>query len=272
MADELDEASLLAAVARAGVTVSSHQLKRWRRAGLMPRPRIEHTPGVRGSRASYPVWAVAQLVAVGRTHRSVHRLEALSVALWWDGHWVEPIALRNALIAPLERLSAKARAARAGRDDSYEAADAILAAMSEDTTQSPMVALLRKRLGSRADLMDWLWTLIALGLGAPAPWQQEDRSAPDPARGALELLAAGAGVERAITDDPAGHGLWIPSDFDLREFIERLRDAGAFEVQDMARPIRNASDVELSRARDAALMFSGPSTSDDWPRHRGTRW
>jgi hypothetical protein len=51
MVDELDEASLLAAAARAGVTVSSHQLKRWRRAGLMPRPRIEHAPGLRGSRA-----------------------------------------------------------------------------------------------------------------------------------------------------------------------------------------------------------------------------
>jgi hypothetical protein len=197
MVDELDEASLLEAAVRAGVTVSSHQLKRWRRVGLMPRPRIEHTPGVRRSRAVYPAWAVEQLVAVARTHRSIHRVEALSVALWWDGHWLEPTALRNALIAPLERLSAKARVARAGHDDQYEATDAILAAMSEDTAPSPMVALLGKRLGSRADLMNWLWTLVALGLGAPAPWEQEDRSAPDPARSALERLAVGAGVERA---------------------------------------------------------------------------
>jgi hypothetical protein len=178
MRDELDEPSLLAAAARAGFTVSSHQLKRWRRAGLIPRPRIEHPRGVRGSRAVYPGWAVEQLVAVARTHRTVHRLRALTVALWWNGHWVEPIASRNALIEPLERLSEKARAARAGHADPYEAADAILAAMSNDTAPSPIAALLRKRLGSRADLMNWLWTLVALGLGAPAPWEQTDRSAP----------------------------------------------------------------------------------------------
>jgi hypothetical protein len=258
MVNELDEANLLAATARAGAVVSSHQLKRWRRAGLMPRPRIEHPPGLRGSRAFYPGWAVAQLGAVARTHRSVHRLEALSIALWWDGHWIEPIALRNALIAPLERLSEKARAVRAGRDEPYDAADAILALMTADTPHSALVALLRKRLGSRADLMNWLWTLIALGLGAPAPWEQEDRSAPDPARGALELLAAGAGIQRAITDDPVGRGPWIPSDFDLPGFIERLRDAGGFEVEDLGRPIREATDAELARARDDALMFSGP--------------
>ncbi len=258
MLDKFDEASLLAAAARAGFTVSSHQLKRWRRAGLIPRPRIAHPRGVRGSRALYPGWAVEQVVAVAQTHRYVHRLGALTIVLWWEGRWVEPIALRNALIAPLERLSAKARAARTGRDDPYEAADAILAAMSEDAALSPIAALLRRRLGSRADLMNWLWTLVVLGLGAPAPWEQDDRSAPDPARGALELLAAGAGVERALTDDPAGQGSWIPADFDVPQFIGRLRDAGAFDILDMARPIREASDAELARARADALMFSEP--------------
>jgi hypothetical protein len=76
------------------------------------------------------------------------------------------------------------------------------------------------------------------------------KTAPHPIlpAGALELLAAGAGIERAITDDPVGRGPWIPSDFGLRGFIERLRDAGALEVQYMARPIRRATDGERSRA------------------------
>jgi hypothetical protein len=85
---------------------------RW--VGLMPGPRIEHAAGVRGSRALYPAWAAEQLVAVTRLHRSTHRLGDLSVALWWEGHWVEPLALRKALAAPLERMSREAEKARAG--------------------------------------------------------------------------------------------------------------------------------------------------------------
>lgn len=55
MAKEIDESALLAAVARAGETPpTSDQLKGWRRAGVIPRPRVEHASGVRGSRAWYP--------------------------------------------------------------------------------------------------------------------------------------------------------------------------------------------------------------------------
>jgi hypothetical protein len=52
--DEIDEPSLLAAAAHAGEEVTSDQLKRWRRAGLMPRPSTAHVRGLRGSRAWYP--------------------------------------------------------------------------------------------------------------------------------------------------------------------------------------------------------------------------
>lgn len=259
MDEQIEEPALLGAVARAGETAPTHdQLKRWRRAGLIPRPNVEHSPGVRGSQTWYPEWAAEQLLAVVRAHRSTRRLQDLCLAVWWEGHWVRPSALREALIAPLERLSREARLLRGEESDPYEAADAIVATVRDDAMPSPTSTLFRKRLNGPADFMDLLWTFVVLGLGGQAPWEQEDRSAPDPAPGALKLISAATGADRAMSDDPVGEGPWVPTDFDLPAFIEELRDAKGFEIEDMARPIQEASDNELEQARQDALLFSGP--------------
>ena len=255
---EVDESELLAGAARAGEEVSAYRLKRWRRVGLLPRPRVVHRDGVRGSRALYPAWAVEQLVAVARLHRTVRGLSELVIAVWWEGHWVGTEALRAALIEPLQQLSEEARAARGGGRDPYEAADRLLVAMKDDGAPSKAVALIRSRLSGRADFLDLLWTFLVIGLGGQTPWEQEDRSLPDPAPGALVLLATASGVDRAMRDDPAGNGPWLPADFDLPAFVAELRDAGGFDLDDTARPIREASEQRLAQAREDALLLAGP--------------
>jgi hypothetical protein len=251
---EVEERELLA---RAGKSVSEHQLKRWRGAGLIPRPRVVHMRGVRGSRAFYPAWAVEQLIAVARLHRAVHGLDELVIALWWEGHWVQTEALRRALIEPLELLSDDVRVARGGEQDPYEAADLLISSMKDDGPPSKTMALIRSRLSGRADFLDLLWTFLVIGLGGQAPWEQEDRSRPDPAPGALALLAKATGVERAMSDDPAGNGPWLPADFDLRAFVAELRDVGGFDLEDTARPIREASEQQLAQAREDAVLLAG---------------
>ena len=254
--DEIDEPTLLAAAARAGEAVTGDQLKRWRRAGLMPRPRTAHVRGLRGSRAWYPDWAIEQLIAVARLHRSMRRLNDLTVVVWFDGHWIERTALRKALAAVLERVSSKVQRARAGHDDPYSAADAILERPTGGP-RSPIVDLMSRRLGKHADLQSLMWTLLVLGLGGGAPWDDADQSVRDSARSALDLIAVSGGVPRAMTDDLAGHGPWLPADFEVRGLMDDLRAVGAFDIGQFARAIHVASDEELDRARDDALMFGG---------------
>lgn len=224
----------------------------------MPRPRLEHRAGIRGARSFYPAWAADQLAAIVRLHRRTHRLEELTTALWWEGRWVDSVALRQALVAPFERLSGEIAEARADEEDPYEAADAILRVLPADSKPSEFGAQLRRRLSSSADFMNLMWTFLVLGLGGQAPWEQEDRSRLDPAPTALQLLAKATGVDAAISKDRAERPSWLPEDFDLREPIGDLRDAGAFALEDMARPIREASGQALAQARADALLFVGP--------------
>ena len=246
-------AELLAAAHREGVEVSADQLKRWRRAGLVPRPTVEHVAGVRGSRALYPEWAIEQLVIVERLHRSTRRLNALRVAVWWEGHWVEPDALRSALIAPLDRLSAQAHKLTTGTKDPPTAADAIVDAMKIEQASSQVTSMLRKRVGGNSGLINLMWTFVSLGYGAPGPWTEEDRTE-DPAPTFLELLERATGTDR-MRANPVVTASWIPPDFDLATFTQDLQSSGAFDITDMSRPIRQATDEALEQARADATMF-----------------
>jgi hypothetical protein len=250
---DLSQAELLAAADRQGAKVSDDQLKRWRKAGLVPRPTVEHVAGIRGSRARYPEWAIEQLVIVERLHRSIHRLDALRVAVWWEGHWVEPDALRASLIAPLDRLSTKARELTDDAEDPFAAADTIVSAMTIERASSGITSLLRKRLGSNADLINLIWTFLSLGFGAPGPWADDDRT-DDSAPGFIELLERATGTDR-MRLRRTDAGSWIPSDFDMAKFTVELQHVGAFDIQDMSRPIREASNVALEQARVDAEMF-----------------
>ncbi|HXP36324.1 MAG TPA: hypothetical protein VN817_01030 [Solirubrobacteraceae bacterium] len=250
---------MLATVERAGeARPTGEQLKRWRRAGLLPRPRLEHHIGLRGSASWYPAWAAEQLLAVVRFHRSTHRLGELCTLLWWEGHWVDPLMLRRALIAPLERFSSEAAKARGGEENPYDAAEAILRTMPDDGKPSELVKLLRGRLSARGDFNNLMWTLLVIALGGDPPWEQEDQSRADPAPTALELLLKSAGIDRAMRAAPSERPSWLPTEFDPCRFIAELRDAGGFAIEDAAAPVREASDDALAQARADALLFSQP--------------
>jgi hypothetical protein len=249
----MSQRELLAAARRQGAKVSSDQLKRWREAGLVPRPTVVHVAGIRGSRALYPEWAIEQLVIVERLHRSIHRLDALRVAVWWEGHWVEPNALRASLIVPLDRLSAQARELTGDAEDPFAAADVIVSAMAIERASSGITSLLRKRLGGNADLINLIWTFLSLGFGAPGPWAEDDRTE-DPAPSFFDLLERATGTDR-MRVRTTNVGGWIPPDFDMAKFTEELRAVGAFDAQDMSRPIREASNDAIEQARVDAEMF-----------------
>jgi len=107
--------------------------------------------------------------------------------------------------------------------------------------------------GGNSGLINLIWTLLSLGYGAPGPWTEEDRTE-DPAPTFIELLERATGID-SMRANPAGAASWIPPDFDLAKFTQDLQSSGAFEIADMSRPIRKATDAALEQARADAAMF-----------------
>ncbi len=188
----------------------------------------------------------------------MHRLNDLVVAAWWAGHWVQRGALRRALTERLNRISAQARAVRAQHPDPFAAADVIVRATSL-RDPSPALALMRRRLpGGRGDLRELLWLFCVLGLGGEHEWEPDEEDADNDAPALETLLEQAAGLDRAKREGLAGNEPWLPTGVRARDAVLELRDAGAFELEDFARPVRDATDAQLDQAREDARLFSEP--------------
>jgi hypothetical protein len=253
MTGELNENSLLAHAAKAGCSVSADQLKRWRLAGLVQRPRQGHPSGIRGSQSWYPPEALEQLITVARLHQEMRLLSHLLVALWWDGRYVDMDALRAELVRWLDRLSAEAQALRDAHPDPHEAADELVRS-APLRNLSPLLSLMVRRLPhGRRDLREVLWLFGMVGFGLnyePEPDNEHD-GAP-----LLEtLLAKAIGIDRAQRDRLFDGEPWLPPDVTALETVRELAGAGAFDLTDFARPVREACDADLQQARDDAHAF-----------------
>jgi len=238
MDEKIDEHTLLRRAAEAGALVTADQLKRWRRAGLIQRPRQEHARGRRGSRSWYPPETVAQLVAVAGLHATMHRLNDLVVAVWWAGHWVQRGA--RPAFRPVRG---------GGRDRArHEPARSLAGARADATALAGWARRLR----------ELLWLFCVLGLGGEHEWEPDEEDADGDAPALETLLEQAAGLDRAKREGLAGNEPWLPDGVRARDAVLELRDAGAFELEDFARPVRDATDAQLDQAREDARLFSEP--------------
>lgn len=94
---------VLAVAAEAGFAISSDQLARWHRGGLLPRPRQVSRGRGRGTVTIYPRGTAEQVVAlceITANHRSLARA---GFQLWWSGYPVDP----EQVWLPLLKVAAK---------------------------------------------------------------------------------------------------------------------------------------------------------------------
>lgn len=93
-------AELIEAARSAGVAVSADQLKRLRRAGLIPRPRQTHTAGTVGSSVRYPTGTADALIRVLhiRAGRRSKPLSAVRFIAWEEGLPVTFSMLRSDVV------------------------------------------------------------------------------------------------------------------------------------------------------------------------------
>ena len=247
---------ILNAARAQGAEVTRRQLKRWRQDGLLPRPDWQHEDGLSGSRSLYPAWTVDQVVEIWRRRQKRRRTAELLIGLWWDGSWVDRSALREALCAPLERLSHHAQEITRCHQDPYEAADALIEVAEREAANAGGLGLVGRRLRNRADTRTVMHTFFLVGLGVEPEWETQDVGLPVPEPSVAELVSRGTGIERAQRDRLGTDPPWLSEAPDVQRELYEMRAAGLFDLLDLGGLIRHASDVELDDARDAARAFS----------------
>ncbi|MBS1862150.1 MAG: hypothetical protein JSS68_10610 [Actinobacteria bacterium] len=92
--DRPDNAALIAVAAEAGYTVSTRTLEPWRYRGLLPRP--ERRPGTRALWL-YPAGTERRLLRLLHWRERTRSHDQILVALWVEGHPIEPELVRMAL-------------------------------------------------------------------------------------------------------------------------------------------------------------------------------
>src|SRR5262245_61173538 len=85
---------LIAEVESRGYTVTSDQLTRWHRKGLLPRPELDHL-GRHGSKTVYPIGTIERVIEICRVHEQERRLDYVAWQLWWSGVEVNLGTIRN---------------------------------------------------------------------------------------------------------------------------------------------------------------------------------
>jgi DNA polymerase-3 subunit epsilon len=246
---------LLAAAAAHHVDVTARQLKRWRTAGLVQQPTRRYGAGRAGSQSVYPAEAVEQLVLVARTLEGDRNLTHALINLWWDGHWVEPTALRRTLAGVFEEMAADIERLLTQSADPLDAAEALVDDLKQSHHPDPLFSLMRRRLGRNwDDMIAVISTLMQLAAGEEPPWY-DGEGGPGGEPSLAKLFERAVGVERAQSDElPEGRRL-LPDEIETPAEMQTLALAGAFDPRQMASRITTATQDELELARSDGHML-----------------
>jgi hypothetical protein len=166
---------LLAAAAAAGYQVSTSQLGRLQRAGLLAAPEIKSLGRGRGTESRYPLGSAARLVRVAEIHAGEHRLAQNAWRLWWEDGGAIPRLARELLVAKApaldverDRLAELIAGNEAGTVEGEAGIDRLLADAERARLRGP-IAEIRHNVGRSG------FTTVVYALAAAATGPQSGR-------------------------------------------------------------------------------------------------
>lgn len=240
-------AELLTLARQQGHSISAHQLVRWHRAGLLPRPQQHPLKEARGTCSLYPPGTGEQLLLLCSLRERERRLAHLAWQMWLAGYRVENRLIRTQLQQAAVRISHWMQwfagfKQVVSQHDSEQALDRI---ERYATGPLPLQALrrMRKRIG-REHFSTFLSRLLELAVedsGQRASTADEDERQLD-----VRIVARGLGLEKRFVSrkealDSYLVGFLLPH---LRWFF---RWTQAIDWEEL---LEQVTDFEVLQARD----------------------
>ena len=239
---------LLALARHQGYSISSTQLVRWHRAGLLPRPRQLPRKGTRGTHSVYPGGTGEQLLLLCEFRTTERRFSHLAWQLWLAGYPVDLHLIRAQFVHATFRLAHWMRwfggfkQIMHASDTSGEALDLIEYYAAGDLHSQPLRRV-RKRIG-RQYFPTFLRLLSELAaeqdFKMTGDYDEHERLLD------LRILALGLGVEKRFVQkkDPFEYYLSQALMPQLRWLFRQLQEANWEHL------LENATDFDLLQTRD----------------------
>lgn len=222
-----------------GEVVSERKIARWRADGLLPRARVTGLGRGKGVRSEFPLETVAQLRAIGRLHPKAGKSAELRLLLWLEGYEVSIGHARRDLAEYFRGLLGRV----SGEGAIWEKAEEMALQAARYKARSPRMQALRRRVGSRSNMLSVLTGMFELALGGKPALTERDWATGDKSLGALMEDGHGISTLRSqIGGEPGAE-------------LEMLARKGLISLPQLAKAITEASDEELERAREDLQGF-----------------
>lgn len=192
-----NSAELLELAQQQGYLISAHQLVRWHRAGLLPRPQQQPLKRARGTCSLYPPGTGEQLLLLCSLHSRERRLSHLAWQLWLAGYRVDYEIIRAQLQRATARISRWmqwfAGFKKVVAQQSAEQTLDLIERYAEGPLRSQPLRRIRKRIG-REHFSTFLSRLLELAMEdrdeKVSPADEYERQVD------LRILARGLGLEK----------------------------------------------------------------------------
>ena len=204
---EIAAGDLLEKLAEEGISVTRHQLVRWHKRGLLPRPRTKKLGRPKGSETLYPMLALAQAYAIGLLRKAFPRdLEAIGWCLWCFGFPVETL-VRRVLSAELDAWEQRLRSGYAAFESGV-GTDPI--SRLTEGRAPPGFGAVRRRVGrNKIDTIGRMAFEMLLGRFDSSIYTVEDF---DLASEAIDAQLRGIDPEKSVAPDVRAEAMTLLSD------------------------------------------------------------
>lgn len=235
--------------------LSTRQIERWRKFGLLPRSRRKHLGKGKGTESTYPEGTDKQLLALCALRPKRQRLITLAWQLWLDGY---PISMKM-IRSGLKEIAEVLRGVRAAAQNDPEIGQTLLA--EKDISRTKFYDTLRKRLrsGKKAECV------IKFVLSIVYDVQRMDLLRLNESGKILEHMQRALDLEEGVTGTPSTNRVWYRGDIgkDLQEISKRLPEIIAV--------VASATDEEIEKAgHDLRVFRRLPGLLEKLQRATGT--
>ncbi len=226
--------------------ITARKIERWRKEGLLPRPRRISLGRPLGTRSEYPPGTGQQLLALCRLRRRFpHDLDAVRFGLWYERY---PLPIDDVKRSMEQLLSSIMRILPLNEPDPLDAAEQLVSqARSKPRRSSSGRYLKRLRNTDEVDAVQIATLQLVLG-GVPGFTAHAEEELGE--RSLTQMFIDTLGLNRAQTDRAGEVKPWLPQDnSELAKQLENMAREQLLSFPALLQALKEATPEQLTRAR-----------------------